>query len=434
MQKERQGLDHSRLRRSTDADTSRKRNKRHTVPLLEKLAGDPSSNDSHIEAAGRKKTRITNPFRRQNRVLHNLISLLAPECPTSLLSAYRYYFESSLVKPHHFTSYSRINGNLRGQVRIENIEGQSTISSHEGNISITDDPIVQAALENNAVYLIHKDKMFSIGKSAGAKIREERLPVRSALSRMVIPLDSMCGLIDIVGEDLTFGLFGRSSGLRVARTFSNLVSLKLKSEIDPLTGLLNRRGFDNGFKYYLSAYLQNGRNTSLVMLDVDHFKSVNDRHGHPNGDRVLASCASTALFSFRESDLLGAEKKGMVARHGGEEFAVLLPDTDSGDAIRAAERCREAIKSNAIRMANGENISVTVSMGIVSFKDAEQALNSGDQGVVIFPESERGRLIEEKTISLADDALYFAKNSGRDLAALAIPNEVGQVEFAPYQF
>lgn len=455
MQKQGHGIDHPRLRRSSDSATPKKRKKRHTVPLLEKLQGMPPKDKT--EGLGRR--RFTNPFKRQTTVFSNLISLLSMKGPTSLLSAYRYYIESSFANPHHFTTYTRMNGKLRGHIRIENKGGQSVMSPHYEILSIEDDELVKCALENDSIYLIEGKKIYSIDRAGTDRaVRKENIPFVSGLSRMVIPLEDGSGLIDITGEDLSFGLFSRlSKTLRIAKDFSNLVSMKMASEIDALTGLLNRRAFDHALEHYYDIYSKLGKNTSLLMIDIDHFKEINDTHGHQNGDRVLSTCALAAMSCFRESDLPRSRRDEMVTRvegeefpellpetdtanaidemvtrFGGEEFAVLLPETDTASAINAAERFRQEIKSIVTHGTDGEKITVTVSVGVASFEDAERKLiaDASVKGIVVYPKKQMGEMILQVQ-KLADDALYHAKESGRNQVATA-SDERGQVVYVSY--
>src|SRR6185503_7619557 len=104
---------------------------------------------------------------------------------------------------------------------------------------------------------------------------------------------------------------------------------------DALTGLANRRAFDDELNRRFAEWQRRKTMFSLLILDVDHFKKFNDTHGHQAGDAVLTGVAATLRQTFREMDL--------VARYGGEEFAAILPVTNLTEALRAAERARAAI-------------------------------------------------------------------------------------------
>ena len=161
--------------------------------------------------------------------------------------------------------------------------------------------------------------------------------------------------------------------------------------IDSLTGLVNRRAF---FERTAAARMLASRQRhpiSLLMLDLDHFKAINDRYGHAVGDQALCVFAQAALGALREPDILG--------RLGGEEFAVALPGTDLAGAVQAAERVRLAVK--AARVPDCDiDYSFTVSIGVVLI-DADEHINAA--------------------LARADRALYVAKSSGRDRVAIGDP-------------
>ncbi|MEM1107088.1 MAG: diguanylate cyclase [Planctomycetota bacterium] len=156
--------------------------------------------------------------------------------------------------------------------------------------------------------------------------------------------------------------------------------LKRLATTDPLTGVLNRRAFFERSEALRLADVRAGRETSVIILDIDHFKSVNDNHGHARGDEVLKSVSSILTRSIRSSDVL--------SRYGGEEFCILLPDTPETGAMTLAEDLRQ-------RIANSTSFGfpVTASFGVVTF-NKEEGL--------------------EESIDLADQALYQAKENGRN--------------------
>ncbi len=151
---------------------------------------------------------------------------------------------------------------------------------------------------------------------------------------------------------------------------------------DGLTGLLNQRTFRDRLQAQARRLAAAGRPLSVVVIDLDHFKAVNDEHGHPAGDRVLAGAAARLAGAARAGDT--------VARIGGEEFAWMLPDVDAAGALVAAQRLRDAIRSAPIG-----TLAITASMGVCDLETAGGAL-----------------------LERADEALYWAKTHGRD-AALA---------------
>ncbi len=159
---------------------------------------------------------------------------------------------------------------------------------------------------------------------------------------------------------------------------------------DPLTALFNRRAFDERLREELRRTVRYQRPLCLMMLDIDFFKRVNDTHGHNAGDEVLAGIADVLQTSAREND--------MVARLGGEEFAVLMPETTSDAAARVAERLRKAVERKLFSTAAGD-LAITISIGVAvwagSIADAAEFVNA------------------------ADGALYRAKNSGRNRVCIA---------------
>jgi diguanylate cyclase (GGDEF)-like protein len=160
---------------------------------------------------------------------------------------------------------------------------------------------------------------------------------------------------------------------------------RIAAMVDPLTGIANRRAFMENAAQLAKRHRANPRPTAVLLIDLDHFKSINDRFGHAFGDQMLVIFADTARQSVRSTDLLG--------RVGGEEFAVLLPDMDRKRALAVAER----IRANFAQA--GLEIGATVSIGLAHCRDAE--LN--------VPE----------LLAWADQALYCAKENGRNRIEIA---------------
>lgn len=166
-----------------------------------------------------------------------------------------------------------------------------------------------------------------------------------------------------------------------------LAALHGQANTDARTGLANSRAFDLALEERLVA--RSKEPVSVLMLDVDHFKKFNDRHGHPAGDEALRSFANVLRSCMREGDI--------AARYGGEEFAVMLPGADGEAARMVAERIRDRTESTIISLSPGLTDRITVSVGIAT---------APDNGV------ERVALLR-----LADEALYLAKSQGRNLVA-----------------
>lgn len=160
---------------------------------------------------------------------------------------------------------------------------------------------------------------------------------------------------------------------------------------DALTNLLNRRAFDAVLAEEVDRARRLGHPLTLVALDLDHFKAINDSHGHPAGDAVLSSVARTLESEVRTID--------RVARIGGEEFAVVLMETTAREGLTVAWRLVEAVRARAARLPGGRELGVTVSAGVA--------------GLPAYGHSEAGLL------AAADRALYQAKREGRDRAVLA---------------
>ena len=185
------------------------------------------------------------------------------------------------------------------------------------------------------------------------------------------------------------GLFGTSLGFIMMTKERTDHELQRSASFDSLTALFNRRTFlESAHRELIRAERQHLQ-TSVLMLDLDHFKSVNDTYGHTVGDLVLQSFGAVLRASLRSFDVVG--------RYGGEEFCVLLPGTGINEATAIAERVR-AISSQTPVVARGATISYTVSTGVVQ----------ASPGVAL-----------EELVDKADKALYRAKASGRNCVCAA---------------
>lgn len=151
---------------------------------------------------------------------------------------------------------------------------------------------------------------------------------------------------------------------------------------DALTGAFNRRHLDSSLQAQFSVWRRHGRPFALIMVDADHFKQVNDRHGHPTGDAVLRQLAQLMQQQIRSSDTL--------ARYGGEEFALLLPDSTFEDAANVAEKIRRSVAESHF----GEAGKLTVSLGLSGICGEDEDTDT--------------------LVSRADEALYLAKQNGRN--------------------
>jgi len=162
-------------------------------------------------------------------------------------------------------------------------------------------------------------------------------------------------------------------------------ALARQAATDPVTGLANHRTFYEHLRTEVQRARRDGRNLSVALFDVDHFKQINDRHGHQTGDRVLAEVA------LRLADQVGSS--GLLARIGGEEFAWLMPETSESAALTATEHARRAIATTPFGAVGG----LTVSAGVSTRMPGQMA---------------------EELVRLADEALYWAKDGGRNATVL----------------
>jgi len=182
-------------------------------------------------------------------------------------------------------------------------------------------------------------------------------------------------------------------GKGFVRTFTDITKrkaleaslMKLSSE-DPLTGLYNRRTILDSLEEEIKRGQRYKHPLSFLMMDIDHFKMINDQWGHPAGDEVLKTFAAECQSVMRENDKMG--------RFGGEEFVMVLPETGKPDATFAAERVRKITSEMNIKAKRGSAaIPVTVSIGVTTLTDGDDV---------------------EAVIARADEAMYEAKNKGRN--------------------
>jgi len=200
---------------------------------------------------------------------------------------------------------------------------------------------------------------------ASEMIADSALNVASAISYMVIALTFHATLMGLV--------VGRISA-----------DLRYRSRHDGLTGLLNRRAIEESLLAQVQRSRRTGEPFAMLMLDLDHFKSINDRHGHAIGDRALKHTAAALRAELREVDALG--------RFGGEEFLVLMPGATVETALPVAERLRTALATDAPQV-EGTRLLLSMSIGIAQWREPEEPSH---------------------LLMRADAALYQAKLQGRD--------------------
>ncbi len=164
--------------------------------------------------------------------------------------------------------------------------------------------------------------------------------------------------------------------------------IKGLSVIDGLTQLYNRRYVMELFKTEFSKTARYNSQLSIVMIDIDDFKKINDTYGHLTGDLVLKTLSGLIKGSLRNVDLPG--------RYGGEEFILILPETDKDDGIIVAERLREKVREHTFKTMNGEPLTISISLGLSELSDLENKTN------------------ELEMIKIADSRLYKAKRTGKN--------------------
>ncbi|MBI3739454.1 MAG: diguanylate cyclase, partial [Chloroflexi bacterium] len=206
--------------------------------------------------------------------------------------------------------------------------------------------------------------------------------------------DRLLGALWLWGNDLTrddlpvMSIFARQMAITLenARLFEEVQNLAIT---DPLTGLYNRRGLFEIGKIEFARSRRANRPFSAIMVDIDHFKEINDTYGHFTGDRVLQKFARLCRNSIRDVDLVG--------RYGGEEIVILLPETSLTAGMEVAERLRKRISHAPIKITDEFSLQITASLGV-----AQQDENT---------------LSLETLIEHADQSMYIAKRKGRNRVA-----------------
>jgi diguanylate cyclase (GGDEF)-like protein len=170
-----------------------------------------------------------------------------------------------------------------------------------------------------------------------------------------------------------------------------LAVVQRQASTDDLTGLYNHRFLVDSLGQQVALAERLGAPLAILMVDIDHFKQLNDTHGHQAGDLALATFARTLVTNVRRADL--------AARYGGEEFVVVMPNTSAGEAFMVAEKIRIAVAATDIGLPGHDPVRLTVSIG-----------------VAVYPENAR---TATELFSLADEALYRAKRTGRQRTCMA---------------
>lgn len=222
-----------------------------------------------------------------------------------------------------------------------------------------------------------------------------------ATARLCLPMvtqGEVAGCLSVSGNALAqLGDNGRAWIVQLAEqlglALSNIrlrMSLRQQSIVDPLTQLYNRRYMDEALKRELARAARHGKPVSVLVLDLDHFKRINDTYGHEAGDAILRKVALTLRENIRACDV--------ACRMGGEEMVLVLPECGSDDALQRAETLRLAVAAGEV-IHNGQHISATASIGVASYPQHASTMTA--------------------LVHSADLALYQAKHGGRNCARLA---------------
>jgi diguanylate cyclase (GGDEF)-like protein len=212
-----------------------------------------------------------------------------------------------------------------------------------------------------------------------SRLRSGRLRVQNTVAVAVPALDGEGFDALLALQDVT-NLADAIEALRGARD-----EAKRQAATDPLTSIANRRHFVDAAERVIAQSLRYGRPCTLLLIDVDRFKSTNDTHGHATGDAVLMTIVAVCRRTLRESDLIG--------RLGGDEFAALLPETSVAMALVTAERLRSAVQAEHVSN-DGRTILLSVSIGVAALDESSRTLDA--------------------VLKKADTALYEAKRRGRN--------------------
>ena len=268
-------------------------------------------------------------------------------------------------------------------------------------------------------------KVFTVGnlseRDQERPVFSSRIKVRGAKSLLAIPLlvegkvigsfTLLCREPNIFSEHeiQIFDVLGNqiAISLEKARIYQQVEELAVT---DGLTSLANHRRFQEKLREEFARAVRHPEPVSLIFLDLDHFKKINDRYGHPAGDAVLRGLARILKSAAREIDL--------AARYGGEEFALLLPNTDSGGAVKLAERIRKLTEQGTFQIEGGGKIGVTVSAGVASFpEDAstpQEILERADYALYVAKEKGRNRTVPYRRAAKERETLSTLPKKGKE--------------------
>jgi two-component system cell cycle response regulator len=226
---------------------------------------------------------------------------------------------------------------------------------------------------------------------------ESRLAVREFCVAPLRVGKHVHGVLAVAGQDSAFTAGDSDLVASTAEQISLaleryrfLAVVQRQASVDDLTGLYNHRFLIDSLGQQVALAERLGTSLAILMLDIDHFKALNDTHGHSAGDLALTTFAQTVLSNIRRADL--------AARYGGEEFVVLMPNTSAQEAFVVAEKIRAAVGATNVDLPDRPPVRLTVSVGVAAYPD------DTDSASELF--------------GLADDALYDAKRMGRDRTCL----------------
>jgi two-component system cell cycle response regulator len=191
----------------------------------------------------------------------------------------------------------------------------------------------------------------------------------------------------LTGED-ELAQLARTFNVMADRLSQTQAALRDLSTRDGLTGLYNYREFHRQTTEEVERCRRYGRTFSLLMLDIDHFKAINDTYGHLAGDDALRALAAAIQREVRPTDV--------IARYGGEEFVMVLPETSGSGALALAERLCRGVAEHTISLSKDQTLSLSVSIGVAAYPEDADSVH--------------------KLLSAADQALYVAKSEGRNRA------------------
>lgn len=235
------------------------------------------------------------------------------------------------------------------------------------------------------------EKLIKLSQAARAWLDIDETTLVEVIDIMKEGLNTVEDLFDITIHQSSeiSGILSAAKELLTIHSLSKVKELEEKSYRDGLTGAYNRGFFDESLKREFLLSKQHQLPITIAMIDLDHFKRINDTYGHIAGDGILVSVTRTILGQIRQDDTL--------CRYGGEEFALILPGTTLADSRQITQRLKEAIAAISYHSENNSTISITASIGVASYM----------QDITQFKQP-------EDLVKAADSALYTAKNEGRN--------------------